>query len=65
MLVHVSSNCSAPTLNGFYRAAQRALVLPLLLSYHHSYFCLERKAENSGDRVNRAVGVVGGSPNKP
>lgn len=40
MLVHLSSNCNAPMLNGFYRAAQRALVLPLLLSYYCSYFCL-------------------------
>lgn len=31
MFVHVSSNCSAPGLNGFYRAAQRALVSALLL----------------------------------
>lgn len=32
-LVHVSSNCNAPSLNGFYRAAQRGLVFALLLLF--------------------------------
>lgn len=42
-LVHVSSNCSAPRLNGFYRAAQRGLVFASLLlflvlfSYYYCY----------------------------